>query len=504
MKILSARQIKQADEYTIANEPISSLDLMERAACVLRDAFLQDFGRSGNFWMYCGPGNNGGDGLALARLLYASGVDVRVFVVKLPEQGTSADFDTNLERGKKSGMPIVFIETLDQWESPSSDEVLLVDALFGSGLNRPLEGGFKEVVGALNALPNTRVAIDIPSGLFADDNVDNDLRYPLKADFTYTLQAPKLSFMHRDTASLVGELKVLDIGIHPGALKKQATLYHYFTSKEARAIYRPRQKFTFKNSFGHALLMAGSANTPGAALLSARACMRAGTGLLDVALPKGLAHALHTYLPEAMPVEDKYEDQLGSLPPLQKYQAIGFGPGIGQEDRTARLLEELLEKCTSPLVMDADALNLLAKRPALLGRLPGNTVLTPHIGEFKRLLQQKDLSHDYLLNAQDFCRTHELVMVLKDSISSIIDTKGNVYFIDEGSPALATAGSGDVLTGVILALLANGYTPLESALLGVFLHAMAGRSAGEEEGIESTIASDIIDELGKAFISLKN
>ncbi len=504
MKILSAKQIQHLDACTIKQEPVSSLALMERAAEALCTAIVSDFGTNNRFIIFCGPGNNGGDGFALARLLKDTGAKVQVFEVKKDSQKLSKDANVNKTRylihdGKH--------EVLDEHATLNfsfDPEAILVDALFGSGLNRMVEGHFAQVTQLLNKLPNTHIAIDIPSGLFADDNAKNKLEVVCKADITYTLQTPKFSFFHRETAPLVGVIHVLPIGLDSETMETLESNFYQFERTLAQNIYTPRSAFSYKNTFGHALLLAGTKNTMGAAFLSAKACMRAGVGLLTVNLPKGGAAGLNLVLPEAMLVEDKNEQHLTELPNTASFQAIGFGMGLGQSTQIKQLLKRLLKAVQVPLLLDADALNLLANSPSLLKKLPAQTILTPHIGEFKRLLKIDSLGYDYLEKAAAFAKKYGIILVLKDTITTVFSTDGKAYFINEGSAALATSGSGDVLSGVITALLANGYKPLDAACLGVYIHAKAGKLAGEVIGLESTLAGDIPEFIGEAYRTLIN
>lgn len=502
MKILSAQQIQHLDAQTIEKEPISSLDLMERAAETLCAAVLSDFGKSAQYLIFCGSGNNGGDGFALVRLLNDAGATAYVYEVRRENQKLSKDANVNKTRYLIHDGKHDLLNEHTTLPDTFPENTILVDALFGSGLNRPLKGHFVELTQWLNKLPNTRIAIDVPSGLFADDNAKNNLNHVFKADFTYTLQTPKLSFFHKQTASLVGKITTLPIGLDEASMDAAETDFYQFEVTSALKIYKPRNEFSYKNTYGHALLLAGTKNTMGAAFLSAKGCMRTGVGLLTVSLPKGGGSGLNLLLPEAMLIEDNSELYLTELPQLNGFQSIGFGMGVGKSTEIKQLLKKLLKAAKVPLLLDADALNLLAESPALLKKLPKETILTPHIGEFKRLLKLEKLEYNYLEKASDFAKKYGIILVLKDTITTVFCTKGKVYFIKEGSAALATAGSGDVLSGVITALLANGYKPLNAACLGVYLHACAGKLAGEIIGLESTLAGDIPEFIGEAYREL--
>ncbi len=500
MKILSAKQIQALDAYTITHEPITHIDLMERAAQVLCKTLLPRFECNG-FALFCGPGNNGGDGLALARLLQEAGREVVVVDVLQNGQEGSSSRTENLKRLHAQNIPVVFCDELSAM--PKLDQnYVVVDALFGSGLNRPLSELFADMVSALNKLPNKRVAIDIPSGLYADIAPPAPF-VALQAEETLSLQFPKRCFFNRFTAPFVGNYQILDIGLHAQAIADTPTNYHLLNKKLVTPLYKARSKFSYKNTFGHALLMAGSAGTFGAALIAGKACLKGGVGLLDMAVPSGYEGRVNIFLPEAMILEDAHTSHLSALPDLSKYQAVGVGPGVGQHSQTKNMLHKLFEQCTRPMVLDADALNMLAADRQLLALLPKECILTPHIGEFKRLVGLENLPHNYLELACAFACEHKCTLVLKDSITAICTAEGDCFFVDAGSPALATAGSGDVLCGLLLALVANGYGAENAAKLGVWLHARAGAIAGSTLGEEGTLAHQISDYFVRAFEELK-
>ncbi|MGB0178373.1 MAG: NAD(P)H-hydrate dehydratase, partial [Owenweeksia sp.] len=336
--------------------------------------------------------------------------------------------------------------------SPISEGVV-VDALLGSGLNRPLKGLLKDITDWLNKQNVTRVSIDIPTGLFAENNYDNELKHVLNAHETLSLQMPKRSFFHRNTAPLVGGLKILDIGLHPDFIKESKTDNYYFDRQEACLLFRPRKQHSFKGTYGHALLVAGSQGKIGAAILSARAVMRSGAGLLTVHTPGAGLMPLQGALPEAMVSVDENEEHITGLPESGNFKAIGMGPGVGTASATSHVLKNLIQNSGVPMVLDADALNILAENRTWLAFLPQSTILTPHIGEFRRLLGKDKLEENYLDELRTMALRNGVTIVLKDSNTAVASPDGSLHFINSGSPALATAGSGDVLTGVILGLL---------------------------------------------------
>lgn len=499
MKILSTSQIREADKYTIENEPIASSDLMERAVKAMFEAIANRFSTDASFSIYCGKGNNGGDGLGLARYLSDAGYSVHVFIVEHSENA-SADFEINRER-LPARITVTSVYPDHIWEEPGPGSIV-IDAMLGSGLTRPLEGLLSDMVYHLNKTPEYKIAIDIPTGLFADNNEDNDLERILRCDWTLSLQLPKLSFYHRSTRVFPGEVSILDIGISSDFIDEADTYNYLFDYADAQGIFKPRPRHSFKSDYGHAFLFAGSRGSMGAAIMSGEACQRTGAGLLTICSPGVGLNPLQISLPEAMVFTDGHEEKLTSMPDLSRATVVGIGPGIGTHQATARLLKMLIQDAGLPIVMDADALNILAENPTWLSFLPPNTILTPHPGEFRRLVGAKSLDDDYLEKLIDFSRRNRVITVLKDSITTIAAPSGELWFFDVGSAALASAGSGDVLTGVILGLLSSGYAPLEAAQLGVYLHGEAGRIAGEIHGLESTLARDVIACLGDAFHTL--
>jgi len=501
MKILSASQTKEADKYTIENEPISSYQLMETAAKALKKQLTKDFEKQTVVSIFCGMGNNGGDGLALGRLLYEEGYRVNLNVIQHSDSG-SDDFQKNLSRARKLSIPLNFIS--EEAERPIIDRnELIVDAILGSGLSRPLEGFISDTVQWLNQLPNQKLSVDIPTGLFADDNSENDLDLVFTADFTYTIQHPKLSLLHFKTLGLAGQLRVVDIGLHPDFLE-EADTYNYFLEYPAFVdLHQQRQKHSYKGTYGHCLLVAGSRSSMGAAIMSGKAALRSGAGLLTAHIPTSGLSALNTALPEAMAIADKDEAMFSHFEPLDGATATAAGPGLGTASKTEAALAELIRNTSHPMVLDADALNLLSKNEQWYEHLPQNSILTPHPGELKRLLGTDELSFQFMDELRSFCRSRKVIVVLKYSITVMVNPEGEAFFMDEGSPALASPGSGDVLTGIIAGLLASAYPPESAALLGVYLQGKAARLASSEAP-EACLATDVIEHLKPAWASLQN
>lgn len=499
MKILNTQQIREADNFTILNEPIESILLMERAANQFVHAFINDFGTTSSIiHIFCGTGNNGGDGLAVARLLYNQGYSIKVYTLT---SHSSPDYLINLDKldnlNPELAQPIINIKDLPE---PSASDII-IDALLGTGLNRPLSGKTKDLIIFLNKTNCTKISIDIPTGLFADQaNTEGDIIF--KPDIVYTFQAPKLSFLLPENESFVREFKVLDIGLAKNYLKEVESKNTYIEQSDIKNQLLQRTKFTHKGTYGHSLIIAGSYGKTGAALLASKANLRAGSGMLTTHVPIKSVDVLQTYVPEAMSSIDIDEYCFSQLPDLQN-KTIGIGPGLGTEKQTAAAFHQLLKLVDSPMVIDADAINILSKNKSWIDLIPKNSILTPHPKEFKRLVGKWNNDFERLETQRSFSISHQLIIILKGAHTSISDTDGQIYFNSTGNSGMATAGSGDVLTGIITALLAQNYSPIHTAIIGVFLHGLAGDLALTHQSKESLIASDIINNLGNAYKHLE-
>lgn len=496
LKILDTSQIRQADAFTITNEPISSVELMERAATNLYQQFKRRLRPEFQVFVFCGTGNNGGDGLVLSRLMINDGYQVNTFILRTGNN-ESPDFSINLKRLKDSGCKILEIRKKEDFPQLPG-KTLVIDALFGSGLNRPLEGLAAELTEHINSGAAIVVSVDMPSGLFADKPMPKGESAVIRADYTYTFELPKLALLMPENEFFVGEWQVVPIGLHPDFIATAHTDYYFTRPDFIGSLLKSRRLHAHKGDFGHALLIAGSSGKGGAALLAAEACLRSGAGLLHVHLPSALHSALLSRLPEAMISIEPGECFL-QLPDIEQYNAIGIGPGLGIAPETASALKLLIQQATVPLVIDADALNILAEYPTWLAFLPKSSILTPHPGEFRRLAGSWQNSFERLEMQRHLSIRHGLIIVLKGAYTCISLPDGRCFFNSTGNPGMATGGSGDVLTGVITGLLSRGYHPIEAALLGTFVHGLAGDLAAGELGQESMIASDITANLGKAF-----
>ncbi len=501
MKILPVEKIREADAFTIENEPIDSVDLMERAASKVYEWFMKRCKtKEVSVKIFCGIGNNGGDGLALARMLYFSGIIPQVFIVRYSDK-MSRDCEINFTRLKEeTEVPMYDIFSEDDFPQIYDNDII-IDAIFGSGLNRPIEGFTAELIKYINKSNAIKIAIDIPSGLMAVSGQQSavssqrSVAHIVKADYTLSFQFPKLAFMFPEYDAFVGKWEVLDIKLHKDFIDNVETLNFFTTEDVVKPIIRKRTKFSHKGTYGHALLVAGSSGKTGAALLAAEACMRTGVGLLTAHLPKDALLPMQVYLPEAMTSIDKSNTHCTEINDILPYTAIGVGPGIGKNEDTVTLLKKIIQEATQPLVLDADDLNIIADNPTWLSFLPDNTILTPHPKEFDRMFGMTNNSYERLELQRKMSVVHNIIIVQKGAHTAITFPNGTCFFNSTGNPGMATAGSGDVLTGMILSLLAQRYTPQEAALLGVYLHGKAGDVAAEKIGMESMIARDIIGNL---------
>ena len=473
MKIFPSSSIKKLDAYTIEHEPISSIDLMERAATALTKAITQRWTPQTPVIVFAGPGNNGGDALAVARMMAEKEYDVEVYLFNTKGE-LSADCQTNKEQ-IAAMRNVKFHEISTQFVPPTlTAEHLVIDGLFGSGLNKPLSGGFAAVVKYINSSPATVVSIDIPSGLMGEENTFNIKSNIIRADYTYSLQLPKLAFLFAENAEFVGKWELLDIQLSQEAIKQSETNYELTEAEDIRTLIKPRKQFAHKGNFGHALLIAGSKGMAGASILSARACLRSGVGLLTVHAPLCNCTILQTSVPEAMVESDADESCFAVPTDTDDYQAIAIGPGLGKSEETETALLEQLQHCQTPAVLDADALNILANHRHALTHLPKGSILTPHPKELERLVGKCQDSYERLTKACELAKNANVHIILKGAYSAIITPEGKCYFNPTGNPGMATGGSGDVLTGVILALLAQGYDTDAAARIGTYVHGLAG------------------------------
>lgn len=502
MKIFATKQIAKIDKFTIENEPVADIDLMERAAMQITNWLVQRFSTEQKMIFLAGPGNNGGDALAIARQLANLGFQCEVFLLDFEKElkGSPA---INWKRLEEQGkVKLAKIRNMKDFPRIEPTDIL-IDGLFGSGLSRPLEGLPAELVKKMNDLPNITVAIDIPSGLMGEDNKENNTENIVRADFTLTFQFPKVSFLFAENEPFTGKWGVLPIGLHPEGIAQTPSDFQFVEKKDVKGMIPARTKFAHKGTFGHALLIAGSYGKMGATVLASKACLRAGVGLLTTHVPHFGYTIIQTTVPEAMVSIDDYDSIFTGIPDLNPFNAIGAGPGIGMKNNTKKALKELIENAKVPLVLDADALNILSENKEWLKELPPKSILTPHPGEFKRLVGKTANSWERIEKQRQMAKEFKIILVLKGAFTTIALPDGKLFFNSTGNPGMATAGSGDSLTGIILGLLAQRIPPEHAAIAGVFLHGLAGDMASRIKSEHALIAGDIIEFLGEAFLELK-
>lgn len=502
MKIFESKQIAKIDGFTIEHEPIASIDLMERASEKIFQWIVKRFPAPKNCKLFIGPGNNGGDGLAVARLLAELNYSVEVFIVRISD-ALSVDAQANYTRLENiKSLKVYSVDSMDAMPWLFPDDIV-IDAIFGTGLSRPLSGLVLDVVKAINASEAKIISIDIPSGLMGEDNSENDKRGIVKANFTLSFQFPKLAFLFPENHDFVGEWEVLKIGLHEEIIKTEATPYKILSRKFVKSLLMPRKKFDHKGTFGHGLLISGSYGKMGAAILASRASLRSGIGLLTTHIPRLGYQIMQTAVPEAMVSIDRSDIIFTEYPNLKQYKAVAIGPGIDKKQNSFKAMIELLKEVKVPVVFDADAINIIGEHPELKDDLPLGSVFTPHVREFERLVGKTSDSYTRNCKQREFAKSHGITLMLKGAYTAICCPEGTCYFNPTGNPGMATAGSGDVLTGIILSLLSQGYSSRIAAIIGVYLHGLAGDLASEEIGVEALTAGDIIKYLPKAWLHLK-
>lgn len=504
MKIFTGAQIHELDNYTIQHEPIKSIDLMERASKALTGAIMQRWDNRTPVVVFAGPGNNGGDALAVARMLAEQGYSVKVYLFNITGR-LSDDCAINRQRVRDSKRIKDFTEVTVQFDPPELDSsMLVVDGLFGSGINKPLAGGFASLVKYINQSPAKVVSIDMPSGLMTEDNSYNVRANIIHANVTLTLHGRKLSMFLADCQEFLGEVQVLDIRLSQEYVDKTKALYVVPEENDIRKRLLPRDDFAHKGSMGNALIIAGSYGMSGAAILATRACLRSGVGKVTVHTPRKNYDIMQISVPEAVMQMDHEETYFSESVDSDDFDAVGIGPGLGQQENTAIALISQLRRVQCPVVVDADALNILANHRAWMQQLPKGVIMTPHPKEFDRLSGiASNGSYERLHRAQELAQRIGAYIILKGHYSALCLPDGGVIFNPTGNSGMATAGSGDVLTGIITALLARGYHRSDACLLGMYLHGLAGDIAAREVGRESLVAGDIIKYLPKAFLALE-
>ncbi len=502
MKIITGGQFRELDRYTIEHEPIASIDLMERASRAMADYILSHFDAQRRIIVFAGPGGNGGDGLAMARMLHEAGRDVTAYLFNVTAH-INPDCDTNRQRLLDTA-PDVLTEIKAEFTFPELRPTdIVIDALFGTGLSKPLDGGFALVARSINRCSATVVSIDVPSGLMCEDNTYNDSSTIVRATVTLSIQLLKLAYLFPENQRFVGTVQLIDIGLSHEGLQQLKTYLWITEQAEVRAMLRPRPLFAHKGTMGHALLVAGSRGMAGAAILAARAAMRSGVGKLSVHTPLSNIDILQTTVPEAIVQMDVDSDHITAAIDASVYQAMGIGPGITQSRHTAAALHAYLQQQVGPMVIDADALNIISQNKAWLTDIPADSILTPHPAELDRLVGHSATHYDRMNRARNLAISLRSFVIVKGHYSMVCTPAGDVFFNPTGNPGMATAGSGDVLTGIITALLAQGYLPAEAAIIGPYIHGLAGDLAATALTEECLTASDIINHLPEAFKQIK-
>lgn len=500
MKIFTTEDLRAIDRKSIEAGGVTSRELIGRVAEGVAREITSHWRPTKRVAVFAGPGNNGADALIVAKILQEQGFRPDIFLFNIGGKRLSPD--CRACRDELLQIPdIHFTEVVDTFDPPSLTSAwLVVDGMFGSGLSAPLTGGFVSLVRYINESRAAVISIDVPSGLFGEWNPQSINRNIIHASMTLAVETPRIAFLLADNAELVGQWKVLHIGLDPEVLRATPTKYHLVEQEDISRLLVPRPEFASKADFGDALLVAGSYGMMGAAMLSAKGALRAGAGKVSVYAPRCGYYVLQTGVPEAMFIPDKHDIAVTNIVPGRQFNAVGLGPGLGTHDVTVNAVDTFIKQNDKyPLVIDADALNCIAKRRDILNHLPPLSILTPHAGEFDRIFDQSATCEKRLLKAVEVSATYNVLILLKGRYSALVRPDGKIYFNSSGCPAMATPGSGDVLTGVLTALLAQGYKPEVASLVGMYVHGLAGELAAEVQGDYGVTAGDIADNIGKAF-----
>ena len=510
MKIFTNEALKRIDNETIASEGITELDLMERAASAVAFEIISRWRTTKRMVIFAGPGNNGGDALAVARMLYEQGYRPEVFLFNIKSSHLSDCCAAHRQR-LLDMEDIDFTEIIDNFNPPElGPNDVVIDGLFGSGLHSPLKGGYTSLVQYINNSEAYIVAIDMPSGLFGEWNEGTDRRNIIRSDLTLTFGCKRLSFFFSENAEHIGQCIVLDIDHSQKAIDSTPADFYLIEKEDVREMLKPLYPFINKYDNGTLYLIAGSYGMMGAAILAARGAQRIGTGLVKVHGPASACTIMQTACPEALFEPDSSDICTTSINYKHRCSVIALGPGMGTSDETIDAVDHFLKNYRKPCLLDADALNCIAARPMLLRSIPKGSIITPHTGEFDRLFQKntKNGSHitsdeERLKRAINVSKMHDITIVLKGRYTMTVRPDGKVYINSSGNPGMATAGSGDVLTGVISGLISQGYSPESSVWMGVYIHGHAGDLAASKHSEQSMIASDIVDNLGAAILDIK-
>lgn len=499
MKIFTTDQIRDIDRHTIEVEGVDALELIERVAEAATCEIISRWRPNKRIEIFAGPGNNGADALAIARMLLEQGYKPEIFLFNIGGNRLSPECKASRDKLLEFG-DIDYTEVKGNFTLPDlSRNHLVIDGLFGSGLREPLSGGFMALVRYINESNATVVSIDVPSGMFSDWNRGAINRNIIHANLTLAVQFPRLPFFLSDNADLVGEWKVLDIELSAEKIRETPTDYYMVEKNDARRVIQPRKDFSSKADYGSVMIIAGSYGMMGAAVLAAKGALRAGAGKVSVHSARCGYNILQSAVPEALYEADKHDIAVTNMLLQHHYTSISIGPGIGTNEVTINALEAYLKATSDPVILDADALNCIALRPTLLNHIPILSIITPHAGEFDRLFGAQPDAETRLTKALEMSRYYNIIIVLKGHHTAIVRPDGKIYFNSSGNPSMATGGSGDVLTGTIAAFMAQGYKPEISALLGTYIHGVAGDIAAEEHGQYGVTAGDIANNIGRAI-----
>ncbi|NND52070.1 MAG: NAD(P)H-hydrate dehydratase [Flavobacteriaceae bacterium] len=500
MKIFAKEQIYAGDKLTAEKQGITSTELMERAGTQIFNwlhARMQ--GAQVPIHVFCGIGNNGGDGLVISRHLITHGYNVITYVINCSDK-RSKDFLVNYDRIKTvtKKWPIL-LSCSEDFPAIHQDDII-VDAIFGIGLNRPADDWVKALFQHFRTSKAFTLSIDMPSGLYAD-KVPEDENGVVWANHTLSFASPKLVFFLPDTARFTQQWELIDIGLDQEYLMTTNTEAELIGKFEVLPFYKPRQKYSHKGDYGHSVIIGGSYGKIGAVCLTSRAALSTGAGLVSTYVPKCGYDIIQTNLPEAMVITDQADDRITNIHYELEPTVVGLGIGLGTDSKTIQALESFLKTNKSPLVIDADGINILAKKKELLKLLAPQTILTPHPKELERLIGKWDDDFDKLKKTKALSKKYDLIIVIKGA-NSITVAKEQLFINSTGNPGMATAGSGDVLTGIITGLISQGYDPVMATIFGAYLHGRAGDMAVQVMGYEGLLASHIINYIGEAFKDL--
>jgi ADP-dependent NAD(P)H-hydrate dehydratase / NAD(P)H-hydrate epimerase len=499
MKIFSAAQIRACDAYTIKASGIRPIELMERAALRCVNWITDHMPKDTLFVVLCGSGNNGGDGLAITRLLHRRGYGIKAFLLELGSERTP-DCETNYQNLLALDRDLVATVAPGTFITDIPQNIVIIDTILGTGINRPVTGWLSTFIKQLNNLPNRKIAIDMPSGLSAD-NAPAAEDIIIRASDTLSFQFLKRVMLHPESAPFTGRVHIIDIGLDSTFINATHSHYNTIDREYITSIYKKRSDFSHKGTMGRVLIAGGEYGKIGAMVLSSKAALRAGAGLVTTILPECGYNILQTAVPEAM-CQTSGSNTVEIISNWETADAIAIGPGLGTSPTAAKALSTFLESCTRPVVLDADALNIIAAHPDLLGKLPKGSVITPHPKEFGRIFGENTNSMVQVDHARIQAMRYNINIILKGHHTAVINSDGDCRYNTTGNAGMATGGAGDVLTGILTGLLAQGYAPYEAAVLSVYLHGLAGDLAAADLSQEALIAGDIIAYLGKAYLSL--